>query len=841
MFNLTSLNIKSQRNQNEKQKKINSYFMVKSEDDFKKTKKNFIHYLIDDQPQYADLTRIETELKEQNNILLTKLNKNKAEINQKKKQLKQINEIIQKTLMSNIKFNTNINKQTKEDTKEIKTMKDKIDSLSFSLQVYEGIIIDLKKEKENLIKKRTEETRNLADAEKQLDKFKMIQSSVKTEEKQKKILLRQLNVFQFRSEQFLNDEMNKKKQTFTNLEYKLNRIKQDIEYFNSKLNMLKKKQKKFKTLIEDQNNKNEKICYDTHMLIQDFIFTKTRINMIYNQMKVKQIEPIIFKFKKDNLEYNTLSLIYKSYLKELTDLRSQLSYHQKELRNIKHQQLLKKMNLQNKNDNNNYIASEILEEKFKELEVQKQKNETKELEYFKQEIILKSNLNIMIEFDEDITRIQINQLINLIFSISLDNLNNHSYTILSERIKRNFDNQEIPYHQLKYFLNHKKDYSLKDFKVFLTIFIKFQRKIINIYYNFYSSLGKEKKGKRSNELIHSISTMFSKNQLENIIKNRLNLYNEKVQIKKIANDEIFKIQQKKKEERLFGNSGKMSISSLLSSFISTKDYENKEIYNRFKTKFPHYLKKYTNEFVSEKDTENIFKNKKEDDDSTIEKTARKNYLKENTLVKFQSNNKNKKNERILTDNNSDSDFEGYNSYIENFDKLNNVKPSTNFFSKQKDNKYKRMNELYLLEMKLYNKLEDKIYEEINQNFHKRKNERFYRGIYNAKYGLKRKNTRKITIKLVDKNQSNNNQNTNINNNDVNNNNNEINTNDNNDNYISYKTQKSNNVNEEVNNDFEISNYERNNTVSNNQNSVEPTVKRSNLRKKFSLLSQDSDW
>ena len=56
--------------------------------------------------------------------------------------------------------------------------------------------------------------------------------------------------------------------------------------------------------------------------------------MIYNQMKVKQIEPIIFKFKKDNLEYNTLSLIYKSYLKELTDLRSQLSYHQKELRNI---------------------------------------------------------------------------------------------------------------------------------------------------------------------------------------------------------------------------------------------------------------------------------------------------------------------------------------------------------------------------------------------------------------------------------------------------------------------------------------------------------------------------
>ena len=41
MFNLTSLNIKSQRNQNEKQKKINSYFMVKSEDDFKKTKKKF--------------------------------------------------------------------------------------------------------------------------------------------------------------------------------------------------------------------------------------------------------------------------------------------------------------------------------------------------------------------------------------------------------------------------------------------------------------------------------------------------------------------------------------------------------------------------------------------------------------------------------------------------------------------------------------------------------------------------------------------------------------------------------------------------------------------------------
>ena len=61
--------------------------------------------------------------------------------------------------------------------------------------------------------------------------------------------------------------------------------------------------------------------------------------------------------------------------------------------------------------------------------------------------------------------------------------------------------------------------------------------------------------------------MFSKKQLENIIKNRLNLYNEKVQIKKIANDEIFKIQQKKKEKRLFRNLEKKSISSLLSSFI----------------------------------------------------------------------------------------------------------------------------------------------------------------------------------------------------------------------------------------------------------------------------------
>ena len=33
-----------------------------------------------------------------------------------------------------------------------------------------------------------------------------------------------------------------------------------------------------------------------------------------------------------------------------------------------------------------------------------------------------------------------------------------------------------------------------------------------------------------------------------------------------------------------------------------------------------------------------------------------------------------------------------------------------------------MNELYLLQRKLYNKYEEQIYDEINENYHKRKNE-----------------------------------------------------------------------------------------------------------------------
>ena len=299
-------------------------------------------------------------------------------------------------------------------------MKEKIESLSFSLHIYEVIINDLKKEKEDLLKKRKEESRNLEDAEKQLDKYKIIQRSVHREERQKKSLLKNLNMFQFKSEQLINDEMNKKKQKFASLEYKLNQIKQDIEYFNSKFTMLRRRQKKYINLIADQNNKNEKICYDKSMIIQDYLMNKLKINIIYHQMKFKKIEPIIFKFKKDNLRYNTLSLNYNCYLKELTDLRSELSHYERELREIKHQQIIKRMKEKLNNDED-YLSFETLENKFKDVELFKNKNEIKEESYFHKDIVLKSNLNIMLKYDKDISRIQINQLINSNFSITMEN------------------------------------------------------------------------------------------------------------------------------------------------------------------------------------------------------------------------------------------------------------------------------------------------------------------------------------------------------------------------------------------------------------------------------------
>ena len=748
MFKLTSINFKN----NKKGKNKESYFLVKSQEDFKETKNHFVQFLIDVEPQYANLNKIEIELTEQNNNLLKTLNNNNDTINKKKIQLKQINEIIQNSLIQNYKFGNNINKETKDDTKEIKKMKEKIESLSFSLHIYEVIINDLKKEKEDLLKKRKEESRNLEDAEKQLDKYKIIQRSVHREERQKKSLLKNLNMFQFKSEQLINDEMNKKKQKFASLEYKLNQIKQDIEYFNSKFTMLRRRQKKYINLIADQNNKNEKICYDKSMIIQDYLMNKLKINIIYHQMKFKTIEPILRNFKRDNLKYNTLSLNYNCYLKELTDLRNELSHYERELREIKHQQIIKRMKEKLNNDED-YLSFETLENKFKDVELFKNKNEIKEESYFHKDIILKSNLNIMLKYDKDISRIQINQLINLVFSISMNNLNNNNYCFLSETINTFFNNYDISYEQLLHFLNDKVVYSMKDFRVFLTIFIKFQRKILNTYFNFYSSLGKEKKGRIKSDFINSISTMFTRDQLEKIIKNRLNLYNEKVQIKKIANDEIFKIQQKKKEERLFGNSGKISITSLLNSFIST-NYKDKDTYFRFKSKFPLHLKKYTNDFVNEIDNDPFkkYKEKNENDDSLIDKTQRSNLDKQLKFSDRKNLNKKRKKEKILiqsiNDNESDSDFDGYNSFIENYEKKHKVKTKTNFFSKQKDNKYKRMNELYLLQRKLYNKYEEQVYDEINENYQKRKNERFYRALYDEKYRYYfKRNKKKYTIKL----------------------------------------------------------------------------------------------
>jgi hypothetical protein len=59
-----------------------------------------------------------------------------------------------------------------------------------------------------------------------------------------------------------------------------------------------------------------------------------------------------------------------------------------------------------------------------------------------------------------------------------------------------------------------------------------------------------------------------------------------------------------------------------------------------------------------------------------------------------------------------------------------------------------MNELYLLQRKLYNKYEEQVYDEINENFQKRKNERFYRPLYEEKYKyFIKRNHKKITIDL----------------------------------------------------------------------------------------------
>ena len=79
MFKLTSINFKN----NKKGKNKESYFLVKSQEDFKETKNHFVQFLIDVEPQYANLNKIEIELTEQNNNLLKTINNNIDTINKK--------------------------------------------------------------------------------------------------------------------------------------------------------------------------------------------------------------------------------------------------------------------------------------------------------------------------------------------------------------------------------------------------------------------------------------------------------------------------------------------------------------------------------------------------------------------------------------------------------------------------------------------------------------------------------------------------------------------------------------------------------------------------------------
>lgn len=309
LFNLTAINSNSVFNLPQNAKMLRT----KEENEaLNSAKKEFLNYILTENTKYADIERIEEELKSQ----LELLKESSSEILKKKKQKISLIHDIEKQIDQEIILQKHISKQKIIDdfNNKIKEVKTKISLINYdytsSLKIYTRTKEEneyTKKELNNIFK----QAKLIND---QYKKFILIKTSVfNTLSKEERVFL---DMQEFQSMRNINYVMQfeKRKEVFNDLDFKLFLARNLTVQGENILNQIKQKQLAVKENMIKINRKNDIKKKDIKYLeieIKQEIINTGRLN---NMLKVEDINEIVKAYKdtenllsKNRSEFNFLN------------------------------------------------------------------------------------------------------------------------------------------------------------------------------------------------------------------------------------------------------------------------------------------------------------------------------------------------------------------------------------------------------------------------------------------------------------------------------------------------------------------------------------------------------
>ena len=728
--------------------KTSSYFLINNQKKFEQTKKNFIYYLLDDNLQFAELPKIENELTKLGTEYQNKINKNNNIISKKERELKELNENMQRNILEHYNYK---NKELLNYEKQYIQLNNQIDSLKYDLGIYKEEKFRLLNERAVLDKKVKEAAKELSQTQTAHEQYKIIAETIKSETKTRNTLLNQMKIFEFQSGQLMDKKLRNKKAKYVNTEYELQEIKQNVEELDKKLNKLHKKKQKKLSKIKEDSERNEKIIYDLSNIRRDYLSNKLKLMLIYSQFKMKKIETLLDKYQNDNIKYNTSNSIYHFELKNLTELHSTLTEEQKRYDDVYNQMLNEtkksKRNKRIKNYNENItLINKEYGDLFKKIQKMKFENELKRKRYYELIIILKLVYNYIEHYDEEF-----NNIISLIIFDIIHNTTNQFLTLNFSINKVNIYIQNNGLsnkdYNLKYInINNKQKLELSDFKTLLKIFLKYQRKILFLYnsltfslFNEHHSTNTIKKGE-----VVSLQNLFSNEYtFDESKQNRLKVYEQKLAIKYLTSSNVFSKRLSTNSEQSVDNvQNQIKLSTVISQYSQKKNDNN--IITLFHSKACKFFLPFTNNLVY--NDHNTTKNKKhhlsthkslskhKPSKTVIDASSSHKVISPELIIeKSKLKTRDEYNYIYKENDNSDEDSEVIINPYNNgdYDARNRNKKKLNHTLTGWDsmNKYQKMNDLYKLSYNLFSyKGSNKVFDKVYTDFSIKKNSKMYKEI-----------------------------------------------------------------------------------------------------------------
>ncbi len=508
---------------------------------------NFLNYLIDEQPNYANFDNVIDFYEEKLRKNKSKYNENLKIIEKKKEELKNLQLTTNNNILNNVTLtNKNINIYY---LKIFEKIKNEIIIKEHELEIVKKLYNDLYKQNYKLNSKLETENKLSKISNEQHEKYVNIKDVSLSKLIKQEEMLKTLN-FYFNECRESNEELiSQKMEIIKKLNYEIHMLKSDEEKFNKNIEIIKDKANKITDMIKEKQ-KLYLIIYNDYKFIKKIFYeNKKYMNLIYSLIGVTDVDDILQIFKKLRQKYNELSLTFNYKSKEIISLNEEITNLNKKYNKILNDINNKKI-MQNKNNKrlayiDNFEKLKSLIDSIKNTLVEKYDNFKDKLEIF-------------------------NKCISLILRI-IDNIINSTKNSMYKDIfiqykeankKRNIILQKYQDYYKNNFSQNKKNNLEKEFinKEFLKFIIyilnEFNYRINSITSNIYNIIYKKEINK-SNEI--SPENNISNNSINEDININILPFNTKKFKTIFINELQIKKEQLEEQKRFYEENAKTNI------------------------------------------------------------------------------------------------------------------------------------------------------------------------------------------------------------------------------------------------------------------------------------------